>query len=185
MPKTPEEMYTAIAKNLPERTGKGLEEWLEIAKEAPEGTRTERIEWLMEFGLGRGQAQTVLYHARAMDIDYSDEDGLVRAMYKGRHEALFPVYEKTRDALMDKWGDVDLHVLKTYVSFNRNRQFLIMRPKGGMLVMGLALPEDHEDGRLAPAKNLGSERIKWSVAISGAEDLADYLDLVDAAYEAN
>ena len=185
MPKTPEEMYAAIARNLPDKTGKDLDEWKEIAKDAPEGKKTEKIEWLMGYGLGRGQAQTVLYYSEVMDIDYADKDGLVRDMYKGKHEALFPVYEKARDELMKKWDDVDLHILKTYVSFNRNRQFLIMRPKGGELVLGLALPEDHEDERLTPAKNLGSERIRWSAAISEAGDLSRYMDLVDAAYEAN
>ncbi len=139
----------------------------------------------MGFGLGRGQAQTVLYFAQGMDLDYKDKEGLVRDMYKGRHQVLFPVYEETRDMLLSKWDDVDLHILKTYVSFNRNRQFLIMRPKGGELVMGLALPEDHDDERLIPAKNLGSDRIVWSVSIADAKDLERHMDLVDAAYEAN
>ncbi len=178
-------MYAAIAKNLPERTGKSLEEWLEIAKDRPDGKKTQQIEWLMGFGLGRGQAQTVLYYAQGMDLDYTDGDGLVRDMYKGQHQALLPVYEETRDALMGRWDDVDLHILKTYVSFNRNRQFLIVRPKGGVLVMGLALPEDHDDQRLIPARNLGSDRIRWSVSIGDARDLERYMDLVDAAYEAN
>jgi len=178
-------MYEAIARNLPERTGKSLEEWLELARDRPDGKSTRQIEWLMGFGLGRGQAQTVLYYARGMDIDYADEEGLVRDQYKGRHEALFPVYEATRDALMARWDDVDLHVLKTYVSFHRNRQFLIVRPKGGELVLGLALPEDHEDERLARAKNLGSDRIRWSLSISTAGELSRHMDLVDAAYQAN
>ncbi|NIP35854.1 MAG: DUF4287 domain-containing protein, partial [Thermoplasmata archaeon] len=175
----------AIAKNLLDKTGKDLEEWLEVAKDRPEGKKTHQIEWLMGFGLGRGQAQTVLYFAQGMDLDYKDKEGLVRDMYKGRHQVLFPVYEETRDMLLSKWDDVDLHILKTYVSFNRNRQFLIMRPKGGELVMGLALPEDHDDERLIPAKNLGSDRIVWSVSIADAKDLERHMDLVDAAYEAN
>ncbi|TRO50731.1 DUF4287 domain-containing protein [Candidatus Bathyarchaeota archaeon] len=185
MPKTPEEMYEAIARNLPDKTGRSLEEWLEVAKDRPDGKRAQQIEWLTGFGLGRGQAQTVLYYARGMDIDYTDKEGLVRDQYRGRHEALFPVYEETRDALMSRWKDVDLHVLKTYVSLHHNRQFLIMRPKGGELVLGLALPDGHDDDRLVPAKNLGSERIKWSVSISRAGDLTQYMDLVDAAYRVN
>ncbi len=185
MPKTPEEMYAAIARNLPERTGKSLEEWLKVAEGRPEGKKTQQIEWLMQYGLGRGQAQTVLYYAKGADIDYTDREGLVRDQYRGRHEALLPVYEETRDALMGRWEDVELHVLKTYVSLNRNRQFMILRPKAGELVLGLALPEDHRDERLTPARNLGSERIRWSVGISEAEELTEYMDLVDAAYEAN
>jgi predicted transport protein len=185
MPKTPEEMYAAIARNLPDKTGKGLDEWLEVAKDVPEGKKTQQIEWMMGHGLGRGQAQTVLYYAQGMDIDYTDTEALIKGIFKGKHEELRPVYEETRDQLMGKWEDVDLHILKTYVSFNRNRQFLIVRPKGGKLVMGFALPEDHEDGRLTPAKNLGSERIRWYVGIRDASDLSNYIDLVQAAYEAN
>jgi predicted transport protein len=185
MPKTPEEMYKAIARNLPDKTGKGLDEWLEVAKDVPDGKKTQQIEWMMGHGLGRGQAQTVLYFAQGMDIDYTDTDALIQGIYKGKHEPLLPVYEETRDALMGKWKDVDLHVLKTYVSFNRNRQFLIVRPKGGELVMGFALPEDYFDDRLTAAKNLGSERIRWSVAIGDAKDLSKYMDLVEAAYADN
>ena len=46
-------------------------------------------------------------------------------------------------------------------------------------------PEDHEDGRLTEAKNLGSDRIRWSVTIGEASDLSGFMDLVDAAYDAN
>jgi predicted transport protein len=185
MPKTPEEMYEAIARNLPDRTGKGLDEWLKVARDAPEGKRTQRIEWLMGHGLGRGQAQTVLYYARGMDIDYRDQSGLVGDMFEGRHEDLLPVFEEAR-ALVSKMGDdIEVSARKTYVSFNRGRQFLIMLPRKGELVVGFALPEDHEDDRLQRAKNLGSDRINWYVGIKDAGGMKAHMDLVEAAYEAN
>ena len=50
---------------------------------------------------------------------------------------------------------------KTYVSFNRNKQFLKVLPKKGELVLGFALPGDLKDDRLLPAKNIGGlDRIK-------------------------
>ena len=75
---------------------------------------------------------------------------------------------------------------KTYVSFNRRQQILIVLPKKDELVLGFALREDREDDRLLPAKKIGgSDRIKWYVGIQGSDELPRYMDLVEVAYEAN
>jgi predicted transport protein len=186
MPKSPQEMFEAIARNLPERTGKSIDEWVEIAKDAPEGKKSEKIEWLSEQGLGRGQARTVLYYSEGPEIDYDDQEGLINDMFKGRHEDLLPVFGNVRDMVASIGDDVEVSARKTYVSFNRNRQFLIVLPKKGELVLGFALPDDLEDDRLMPANNIGgSDRIKWYVGIQDPEDLPKYMDLIGSAYEAN
>ncbi len=162
MPNSPQEMFEAIARNLSKKTGKSLDEWTEIAKDAPDGKQSEKIEWLKEQGLGGGQARTVLFYSEGPEIDYDDQVGLVNEMFKGRYEDLLPVYAKVRDAVSKVGDDVEVSARKTYVSFNRNKQFLIVLPKKGELVLGFALPEDLEDDRLLPAKNIGgSDRIRW------------------------
>jgi predicted transport protein len=186
VPKSPEEMFAAIARNLPEKTGKGLDEWMEIARDAPEGKKTERIKWLKSKGLGHGQAQTVFHYLDGPSVDYSDQGTLIDGMFGGRNADLKPVYEEVRGVVSKMGEDVDVSARKTYVSFNRSKQFMITLPKKGELVLGLALPGDYHDDRLEPAKNIGgSDRIKWYFGIQDASQLNAYIDLVEAAYEAN
>ncbi|MEN9964898.1 MAG: hypothetical protein RL582_1993 [Bacteroidota bacterium] len=62
---TPEEMQKAIIKNLPEKTGKALEEWLEIAKAIDNTSQKEQIQNLKtEHGLGHFQAVTIVKFIR-------------------------------------------------------------------------------------------------------------------------
>jgi predicted transport protein len=186
MPKSPEGMFAAIARNLPDKTGRSLEEWMEVAKDAPEGKKTERISWLKAQGLGHGQAQTVLHFLEGPTVDYADQSGLIDALFKGRHTDLRPVFEDLRDIVSTRWDDVEVSARKTYVSFNRNKQFLIVLPKGGELVLGFALPPDYEDERMTVAKNVGgSDRIRWKVALQDATELPSVMDLVEAAHDVN
>ena len=66
MPRTPSDMRGAIIRNLPEKTGRSIEEWADVLRGgAPAGARKERIAWLQEqHGLGHGQA--------SMIVDWSD-----------------------------------------------------------------------------------------------------------------
>jgi predicted transport protein len=186
MPKSPQEMFEAIARNLPERTGKSLEEWMAVAKGAPEGKKTERIKWLKAKGLGHGQAQTVFHYLDGPTVDYTNEQALIDGMFKGKNADLKAVYEEVRSVVSEMGKDIEVSARKTYVSYNRNKQFLITLPKKGELVMGFALPGDLEDDRLQRAKNIGgSDRITWFVGIQDAKELMAYMDLVEAAYEAN
>ena len=58
---TPEEMQKAIIKNLPEKTGKTLEEWLVIAKSLDTSKQKELVQKLKtEYGLGHFQASTII-----------------------------------------------------------------------------------------------------------------------------
>jgi len=60
---TPEEMQKAIIKNLPEKTGKTLEEWLVIAKSLDTSKQKELVQKLKtEYGLGHFQAQVICQH---------------------------------------------------------------------------------------------------------------------------
>jgi len=62
---TPEEMQKAIIKNLPEKTGKALEEWLEIAKAIENTSQKELIQKLKtEHGLGHFKAVTIVKFIR-------------------------------------------------------------------------------------------------------------------------
>lgn len=58
---SPFEMYDAIIKNLPEKTGKNINEWIEIAKSIKAINDKELLNVLKsEYQLGHFQAQTII-----------------------------------------------------------------------------------------------------------------------------
>ena len=66
MPTAHEKKRQGMIRNLPETTGKSLEQWLRIARRAPVAHDTELAAWLKkEHGLGHFQARLVASEARA------------------------------------------------------------------------------------------------------------------------
>ena len=63
MPKSPPEMMAAIVRNLVAGTGRSEDEWAAIGAAVPPGKFTDRLRELQDgYGLGRGQAQAVLWY---------------------------------------------------------------------------------------------------------------------------
>jgi len=62
---SPEEMYQSIVQNLPQKTGKSIEEWAEIAKSLEVDTDKELHSRLKsEFQLGHFQAQCIVKYLK-------------------------------------------------------------------------------------------------------------------------
>jgi hypothetical protein len=58
---SPSEMHDAIIKNLPEKTGKNINQWLEIVNELKGFSNKEILNKLkVEYKIGHFQAQTIL-----------------------------------------------------------------------------------------------------------------------------
>ncbi|HIN92493.1 MAG TPA: DUF4287 domain-containing protein [Alphaproteobacteria bacterium] len=58
---SPQEMETAIIKNLPEKTGKSLEQWVELLAKANLSNKKEQMTLLKKtHGVGHFQAQTII-----------------------------------------------------------------------------------------------------------------------------
>lgn len=58
---SPSEMHDAIIKNLPEKTGKSISQWLEIVNELKGFTNKEILNKLkVEYKIGHFQAQAIL-----------------------------------------------------------------------------------------------------------------------------
>jgi len=57
----PEEMESAIVRNLREKTGRSLEEWFAVLKDSGEEEKREMKIYLKEeYGVGHFQAQTIV-----------------------------------------------------------------------------------------------------------------------------
>ena len=188
MPKSPKEMGEAIARNLPGKTGRTFEQWVELTRKEGPATRQERIAWLKSgHGLGTVTANFIAAEAEGRSIidTYADEEALLKAMYAGDRASLRPLYDDLAKAVRRLGKDVSLTVCKTYVGVRRARQFAIIKPgRRPHVDVGLALPDLKPGGRLLKAGSLGNDRMSHRIEIASKKEIdAEFRQWLKAAYE--
>lgn len=111
--------------NMPEKTGKSLEEWKMILKEKSFAKHSEGVKYLKaEHNVTHGFANTIITLSK--DEHNSSED-LVEIQYKGK-ENLIPVYQKLIAFIKDLGSDITITPKKGSVSIIRKRQFVLIKP---------------------------------------------------------
>jgi predicted transport protein len=167
-------MRGAIIRNLPEKTGRSIEEWAKVVgADAPAGTRKDRIGWLQrEHGLGHGQASMIVdWVDRPEVFEDRDADDLVESMLRGR-EPIRPVFARLTSVIEELGRDVATEPRQTYVAFSRGRQFALLQPSTATrLDVGLVLPEAEKTERLRPAGSFGSGRITHRVSLAHEDEI--------------
>jgi hypothetical protein len=186
--KSPKEMGEAIARNLPAKTGRTFQQWVDLVKKAGLATRPERVKWLKsKHQLGTVTANFIAAEAegRSMIDAYANEDALLKNMYAGEKAALRSLYDELARTARKLGGDVDLTVCKTYVGIRRGRQFAMIKPATRTRVdLGLALPEVKPGGRLLKAGSIGNERMTHRIEIVSKREVdAEVRRWLKAAYE--
>ena len=176
VPSSPQQMMAAIMRNLSARSGRSEAEWAAIGAAVPPGKRNERLKRLQEeHGLGRGQAQAVLWcgeHGAAHEAPSLEE--LIAGQYTGKKAALRPVLDALIAAARALGDDVEVGGRQTMVSFNRGRQFAIVQAVTLTGVeLGLALGDEPAAGRLQPAGSFGSDRITHKVTLREPGEVDD------------
>lgn len=186
MPLSPREMEAAIINNLSSKTGKGLDEWVAFVRENGPTGKKERLDWLKTtHRLGHVQASIILGRLETGKSDYADENSLVDGLFQDENASARPLYEFLKRKILALGNDVKMEPDRTYLSFQRKRQFLVIRPVRGVLIVGLALPEDFKNERLAKARHLGTPaRINYQVSVREQGDVdSEFIWLVRQAYE--
>lgn len=140
--------------NMPEKTGKSLEEWKKILKAKAFTKHSEGVKFLKtEHGVTHGFANTIVTLSK--DDNNSNED-LVTNQYKGK-ENLFPIYEKLLPIVKGFGEDVTVTPKKTSVSIIRKRQFVLIKPATKTRIdLGLKLPDKPTTDRLGNSGPFGS-----------------------------
>jgi hypothetical protein len=188
MPKSPKEMREAIARNLPEKTGRSFEEWVALTRKDGPSERKEMIAWLKtRHELGTVTANFIAAEAAGRSIvdEYADEGALLDGMYSGERAALRPLYDGLAAAGRKLGKDVVLTVCKTYVGMRRARQFAILKPTTRTRVdLGLVLPNVKPQGRLVKAGSIGNDRMTHRLEITTKKEIdATVKDWLKAAYD--
>jgi predicted transport protein len=145
-----------------------VEEW--IAR-LPAGTHRERHAFLVEQGLSSNHARAVLWWAKHGAALVDGRGELIDRQYAGK-EALRPIYERLAEFIVGLGEDVDAGPRGTYVSFDRPKQFALVRPSTKTRIdVGLRLPGVAPTERLRDAGSFGSGNITHRVALASPDEI--------------
>lgn len=167
--------------NMPEKTGKSLEEWKKILKEKAFAKHSEGVKFLKsEHGVTHGFANTIVSLSKD---DNSTEEDLVTSQYKGK-ESLFPIYESLIDYVKTLGSDVTITPKKASVSIIRKRQFILIKPATKTRIdLGFKLKDKPIGERLENSGPFGT-MCTHRVRISSLEDIdAELKSWIKEAYD--
>ena len=121
---------------LPEKTGKSLEQWAKLLKKQKIEGVTKQRDWLKEeHGLGTNAAWWVAEYAEGKPTWDADPETYLRSaelyveeMYAGPKAALKPIFDELVVLGRSLGADVKVCPCKTIVPFYRNRVFAEIKP---------------------------------------------------------
>jgi hypothetical protein len=185
-------MEAAYAKNLIERTGKTMEEWVAIVKRTGPPTEKERRAWLKEVhGLTTNYAWWVAERAEGKGTAAAqyDPEALVEAMFAGGKVGLRPLYDRLLELGRGLGPDVKVCPCQTIVPFYRKHVFAQVKPTTRTRIdFGLALAKVDKamPARLVDTGGLAKkDRITHRFEITSAKDIDKEVDKwLKIAYEA-
>jgi len=140
--------------NMPEKTGKKLEEWIEILEKEKFEKHSIAVDFLKtNHGLTYGFANTIVTLATEKN---SPSEDLVFNQYMGK-ESLKPVYEKLISIIEDFGADIVVSPKKGSVSLIRKKQFALIKPATKTRIdLGLKLKGIEIQGRLEGSGPFGA-----------------------------
>ncbi len=149
--------------NMPEKTGKSLDEWKKILNAKSFEKHSEGLKYLKsEYGVTHGFANAIV--SLSKEENHTSED-LVEAQYAGK-EDLIPVYEELIKFVKSLGSDITITPKKGSVSIIRKRQFVIIKPATKTRIdLGLKLKDKPMTSRLensGPFGTMCTHRVKIS-----------------------
>ncbi|AXG70557.1 hypothetical protein KORDIASMS9_02797 [Kordia sp. SMS9] len=117
-------LETMIA-NMPEKTGKSLEEWLTLLKTKTFAKHSEAVNFLKkEHNVTHGFANTIVHLSKEDNTETVD---LVASQYEKKPD-LKPIYDTLKAYIETLGNDIEFAPKKAYVSVRRKKQFAIIQP---------------------------------------------------------
>ncbi len=171
---TPEEMAATMIANMPEKTGKPMEDWLKIVFASGLEKHGAIVKLLKtDHGMTHGFANLVAHTAlksAASTTDASSDD-LVAAQYSGAKADLKPIYDAVIAYVQTLGGDIEIAPKKASVSLRRSKQFALVTSATKTRVdLGINIKGKAPEGRLEASKNAMCTHI---VKLAAAGELDD------------
>lgn len=176
-----------MIENMPEKTGKSLEEWFKLIKDKNLGQHGEIMSLIKgDYGVSHGYANTIslLFRQNAQGGPPTHADLIQDQYAKKMH--LKPLYDRLVTEAQSFGEDVEVAPKKSYVSLRRAKQFAIIQPSTqSRMDLGLNLdPELENSGRLIKGD-------KWSgmcshrIEIHVMDDITpEVIQWLEKAYQA-
>jgi len=157
---TPDEQLATMIANMPEKTGKPLEDWLSLVSASGLSKHGEIVKMLKtDHGVGHGFANLIAH--KALGGGEASQDDLVEAQYAGPKAGLRPIFEAVQAFVAQLGDDVEIAPKKTCVSFRSSKQFALAQPTTKTRIdLGIALKGKDEEGRLESWSGMTSHRVK-------------------------
>lgn len=161
---TSEQMLQTMLSNLPDKTGRPLDDWLAELRKQSFAKHGEIVKWLKsEHGVTHGFANLIAQQYLSAGDEQKD---LVAAQYSGQKAELRPIYDALIAAVQKLGADVEIAPKKTYVSLRRSKQFALIQPSTRTRVdLGINLRGTPADGRLEDSGSFNamvSHRVRLS-----------------------
>ena len=140
--------------NIPEKTGKSLDEWKSVLKAKAFTKHSEAVNFLKkEHQVTHGFANTIVTLSKGENQDSTD---LVKNQYHGK-ESLLPIYENLLKVVKAFGEDVIVTPKKTSVSIIRKKQFALIKPATKTRIdLGLKLKDKPTTDRLGSSGPFGT-----------------------------
>jgi predicted transport protein len=128
MTKHPDPQVQSMIDNMPEKTGRSLEDWYRVLKASKLDKHAELMNVLKgDHGVSHGYANMIVLLYRQSKEGAPAEADMVAAQFSGPKAGLRPIYDAVLTAV-DKFGrDVEVAPKKAYVSLRRSKQFAIVQ----------------------------------------------------------
>lgn len=172
---TPEEMLESMIKNMPEKTGKPLEDWISLVRKSGLEKHGEIMKLLKgEHGMTHGYANLVSSKAR----ETGEEVDLVTAQYSGGKAPLRPLFETLLAFAKTLGDDMEVAPKKASVSLRRKKQFALITPATKTRIdLGLALKGEEATGRLETYNAMCSHRVRLETERDFDAQVQDFIRL--------
>ncbi len=163
MAQSPVDAAQTMINNLPDKTGKSLDQWLVLIKASGAAKHGEIMKLLKgEHGVTHGFANLIALKAVGT-LDVAPED-LVFNQYKGK-EALKPIHDAIVAFAQTLGKDVEIAPKKTSVSLRRGKQFALIQPSTKTRVdLGINLKGETPTRRLEAMSGMCTHKVKLTSA---------------------
>jgi hypothetical protein len=189
-------MVQSVVAGMKEKTGRSLEEWLDLAsKKGPAGEK-ERREWLKnKHGLGTNYALWITAQSLGREAAGTDSqeylqhaEDYVKEMYAGPKEHLKPIYAEILKYALTMGPDIRVSPCKTMVPIYRKNVIANIKPTTRTRIdLGLALGNAKVPERLINTGGFEKkDRITHRIEITKLEDFdAEAKRWMKVAYDGN
>lgn len=154
----PDQQLNTMLANIPEKTGKSLDEWNKIIAKSEFKKHGQIVTFLKtEHSVTHGFANLIT--SKALEKDQSVD--LVDQQYSGAKAALRSLHDAILAYAKSLGSDVQVAPKKTSVSLRRKKQFALIVPATKTRIdLGLALKGDDATGRLETYNAMCSHRVQ-------------------------